>query len=46
LDFQVVATGTGVVTDANGETNIAVGKLKMRLQQMEAAMIMKLALLH
>ena len=38
---EVVASGTGVVTDAAGVTNAAVGKLAMTPQQMEAAMVIK-----
>ena len=38
---EVVANGTGVVTDATGETNAAVGKMAMTPQQMEAAMVIK-----
>ena len=38
---EVVANGTGVVEDATGETNAAVGKMAMTPQQMEAAMVIK-----
>lgn len=38
---EVVANGTGVVADATGETNAAVGKMAMTPQQMEAAMVIK-----
>jgi len=38
---EVVATGTGVIPDASGVTNAAVGKMAMTPQQMESAMIIK-----
>jgi hypothetical protein len=38
---EVVASGTGVVADATGEVNAAVGKMAMTPQQMEAAMVIK-----
>ena len=38
---EVVATGTGVIPDANGDINAAVGKMAMTPQQMEAAMVIK-----
>jgi len=38
---EVVATGTGVIQDANGDINAAVGKMAMTPQQMEAAMVIK-----
>lgn len=38
---EVVASGTGVIADAAGETNAAVGKMAMTPQQMEAAMVIK-----
>ena len=36
---DVVATGTGVITDAAGQVNAAVGKFAMTPQQMEAAVL-------
>ena len=38
---EVVASGTGVIPDATGELNAAVGKMAMTPQQMETAMIIK-----
>ena len=38
---EVVASGTGVIPDASGVTNAAVGKMAMTPQQMEAAMVIK-----
>ena len=38
---EVVASGTGVIPDANGVTNAAVGKMAMTPQQMESAMVIK-----